>query len=255
MTIELSVLKALQLFSGLTREEGNLIIQNSSLQRRKRGEYVFMHGETIKQFYVICKGVVQIFRTTPDGLEVTSDMLIAGDSINVDDIITPLLLHNINARATEDLLLLEIPIEWIRERVDHFNHMLIHLVEGLSARLHDAQIQAEHQSTMSSAQIVACYLQRLCVLYGFDPQGFELPFSKTLIASRLHIAPETFSRTLKTLKEEGIAINGNQVSFTNMKRVGCFVCNSCSMFEDCQAHVLLHTLPQTVSHVSERISR
>lgn len=235
-----SILKTLPLFSGLTEEESLLVKQNSRLRHCEHGEFLFMHGEPITHFYVINQGTVQIFRETPDGHEVTSDMLIAGDSINANEIMTKEPLHTMNARAVDDVMLLEIPVSWIKENLNDFDHMSSHLMAGLSDRLHSAQIEAEHQSTMSATQIVACFLQRLCMLYDFDPKGFELPYSKTLIASRLRMELSTFSRTLKRLKEEGICVEGTHVTFTDKQKTSQFVCEECSLSEDCPAHISLH---------------
>ena len=199
-----------------------------------------MHGDKITHFYVICRGTMQIFRETPDGHEITNDMLIAGDTVNAEEIMSKQIIHAMNARAVEDTSILKIPVRWMKDNLQTFGHIAASLMAGLSVRLHNAQMEAEHQSTMSATQIVACYLQRLCVLYSFDPHSFELPYSKTLIASRLRIELETFSRTLKNLKGQGITVTGTHVSFTDMQKTGKFVCNTCSMSEDCQAHLYLH---------------
>lgn len=240
MTIKSEMLKTLPLFSGLTKQENKLLLANSRMRACERGTFLFMHGDTITNFYVVCRGTVQIFRETPDGHEVTSDLLIAGDSLNADEIITKQVTHNKNARAVDDALLLAVPVIWMQGNLSNFDHMASHLMATLSDRLHSAQIEAEHQSTMSATQIVACYLQRLCMLYEFDSSGFELPYSKTLIASRLRIELETFSRALKNLKSEGIEVNGTQVSFTDKQKTGHFVCDKCSLSEECPAHLELH---------------
>jgi CRP-like cAMP-binding protein len=241
MPLALNTPKALPLFSALRPEDSATLVRNSRTRSWERGKFLFMHGDTITHFYVICRGTIQIFRETPDGHEITSDMLIAGDTINAEEIITKQTIHAMNARAVDDALILEIPVAWMRENLSSFDHIAAHLMAGLSERLHNAQMEAEHQSTMSATQIVACYLQRLCVLYRFDPHGFELPYSKTLIASRLRIELETFSRTLQKLKEQGITVTGSHVSFTDMKKTGHFVCDACSMSEDCPSHLYLHT--------------
>lgn len=240
MLIEPSTLKALPLFSTLTQEESALITKSSRMRQCERGQFVFRHGEPITHFYVICRGAVQIFRETPDGHEVTSDMLIAGDVINANEIITELSLHGMNARTVDDAMLLAIPVGWMKANLNSFDHISSYLMAGLSKRLHSAQIEAEHQSTMTATQIVACFLQRLCILYGFNPEGFELPYSKTLIASRLRMELETFSRTLKRLKEKGITVRGTRVIFTDTQKTGRFVCDKCSLSEDCPAHRRLH---------------
>lgn len=237
MLIETSVLRALPLFSTLSQAEIISIRQNSYLHRCLRGQFLFMHGEEITHFYVICRGTMQIFRETPDGHEVTSDMLIAGDVINANEIMAKALYHNMNARAVDNTMLLKISVNWIKTHLNDFKYMSAHLLAGLSDRLHSAQIEAEHQATMSATQIVACFLQRLCLLYNFNPDSFELPYSKTLIASRLRMELATFSRTLKSLKDEGIYVTGKHVRFTDKQKISHFVCDACSLSEECPARV------------------
>jgi CRP/FNR family transcriptional regulator, dissimilatory nitrate respiration regulator len=245
MLIDPATLKAIPLFSALIQEESALIIKSSRLRRYERGQFVFMHGDPITHFYVICLGTVQIFRETPDGHEVTSNMLIAGDAINAHEIITKESLHHMNARAVDDVMLLEIPVSWMKAHLNSFDHMSSHLMAALSDRLHSAQIEAEHQSTMTATQIIACFLQRLCILYDFNPEGFDLPYSKTLLASRLRMELATFSRNLKRLKKEGITVDGTRVTFTDKQKTGRFVCDACSLSEDCPAHIRLHKTTDT----------
>jgi CRP/FNR family transcriptional regulator len=45
-----------------------------------------------------------------------------------------------------------------------------------------------------------------------DGAVYEIPVSKNVLASRLGTVPETFSRTLKKLQEEGkIRVKGSQI--------------------------------------------
>lgn len=236
MLLNLNILKAFPLFSGLNHSENAQLFTNSRLRNFERNRFLFMHGDTIINFYVVFKGTVQIFRATPDGHEVTSNLLIAGDSLNADEIITKQTIHNKNARAVDDVIVLEIPISWMIPNLSKFGHIAEHLLSSLSDRLHSAQIEAEHQSTMSATQIVACYLLRLNMLYGNDPRGLKLPYTKTLISSRLHIELETFSRTLKNLRNEGIEVDGTQVTFTDPQKLSHFVCGHCSLSEECPAN-------------------
>ena len=240
MTIALDTLRALPLFSDLSQDDGAVLVRNSRIISCNRGQFLFMHGDKITHFYVICRGAMQIFRETPGGQVVTNNILIAGDSINADEVVARQAEHAVNARAVDDCSLLEIPIFWMREHLKDFDHIAEKLLASLADRLHSAQIDAEHLTTMSAAQIVACYLQKLCVLYNFDPNGFELPYTKTLIASRLHIEKETFSRTLQTLRDQGITVDGAHVSIKDMRKADNFVCGECSVAEECATHRVLH---------------
>ncbi len=240
MTIMLDTLRALPLFSDITREEGDLLVRNSRIISCRRGQFLFAHGDKITHFYVICRGAMQIFRETPGGHEVTSNILIAGDSINADEVVARQALHQVNARAVEDCSMLEIPVSWMREHFKDFDHIVEKLLAGLADRLHGVQVEAEQLTTMSAAQMVACYLQKLCVLYNFDPHGFELPYTKTLIASRLRMEKETFSRTLQTLRDQGITVSGTHVSIRDMRKADNFACGECSAVDECATHHALH---------------
>lgn len=240
MHTSIAILKAIPLFSKLPHEDMVIIVNNSRVKNCPRGQFLFTHGKKITHFYVLCRGTIQVFRETPDGHEVTSDMMIAGDSINTGDIITEQLRHYTNARAVDNTVCLEIPVHWIKKHFNDFHYISTSLIAGISERLYNTQIEAEHQATMSATQIVACYLQRLCVLYDYDPKGFELPYSKTMIASKLRIELATFSRTLKRLKEEGITVEGTHISFDDFEKINHFVCSHCSLSEECSARLLLH---------------
>ena len=227
------IVQTLPLFSELTSGEITEVERQSALTRRERGEYLFLHGDDISKFFVVCRGTMQIFRETPDGHEITSDILIAGDCINADEIIGRQSTHMTNARVVDDGLILEVSIEWMRQHLRDFDSLAPRLLQSLSERLHSAQKEAEHRSTLSASQIVACYLQGLCVLHDLNPAGFKLPYSKTLIASRLRMELATFSRTLQKLRSRGIVVDGNTVAFTNLTRAGEFVCDDCSISSTC----------------------
>ena len=125
---------------------------------------------------------------------------------------------------------------WLKEVARKNGTFALNLLSIIARQAHLAALEAEHQASMSAAQLVACFMQRLCMLYGFDPKGFELPYSKSLIASRLGMEIETFSRTLSKLKEQGLRVEGTHVSITNLKRIEHYVCGFCSIVDDCPTH-------------------
>lgn len=240
-------LQALPIFSDSNPEQFALIIRNSRIITCDNGKFLFRHGDRVTHFYVIFRGAMQLFRDTPLGYESTSNILTAGESINADELAACQTNHAINARAVTDCSLLEIPILWMRENFNILGNMASKLLTVLADRLDDAQVEMEHHATMSAAQILACYLQKLCVLYDYDPRGFVLPYTKQLIASRLRIERETLSRALPALKDYGITVTGSHVSFTDMHKTKNFVCEKCSVSKQCKAYRGLHTGMEKIS--------
>lgn len=242
-----STLKALPIFADSTPEQVALIMRNSRIITCYSRKFLFSNGDRVTHFYVIFRGAMQLFRDTPHGYESTSKILTAGESINADEIAASQAEHAMNARAITDCSLLEIPISWMRENLNKLGNLASKLLAVLADRLDDAQVEMEHHSTMSAAQILACYLQKLCVQYDLDPRGFTLPYTKQLIASRLRMERETLSRALRTLKDHGITVTGSFVSIDDTRKTGDFVCQSCSASSRCEAYREPHQAAQTKS--------
>lgn len=224
------------LFAGLTEQEKESLIKGGHVRRLARGQLLFAHGDPVTHFYVVLRGTMQLFRAAPDGHEKTIALVTSGETMCEDEIMDACHGHRVNAMAVEDASVLEFPVSWLKATAKQYGAFALNLLSLISERAHMAEVEAEHQATMSAAQMVACFIQRLCVLYNFDPKGFTLPYSKTLIASRLGMELETFSRTLARLKEHGILVEGSHVAITDLERINAYVCAMCSISGECATH-------------------
>jgi hypothetical protein len=78
--------------------------------------------------------------------------------------------------------------------------------------------ELEHRTKCSSAHRL--FLLRLCNLDADGPIRLNLPYHKTLIASRLGMKAETFSRALAKLRQEtGIRIKGAAVEIDTVDQL------------------------------------
>lgn len=229
------LIKSFALFSEFSEREIQQIAANASWRKCPRGHLLYAQGDHILHFHLVISGMLQLFRETPCGRELTSVIPITGDTLCATQIASSSLLQPVNARALEDTTLISIPMPWVREHLIKHSHFSSKILMHVSDHLSASQIEKEQQATMNASQIVACYLQHLCVLHRFNPKDFVLPYKKTLIASRLNMQQETFSRALKRLYEYGIKVIGKRVSFTDLAITQDFVCGSCSVSEDCHA--------------------
>lgn len=235
-TIIPQMLRDLPLFTGLPERERDSLIRGGKTHRYEKGQNIFRYGDPIRSFYIVCEGAVQLFRETPDGHEMTSEVLIAGDAIGETEILQLSPTHQFNALAIKNTTLVEFPVSWLKDNIQDNGALALNMLGMLSRRAHVATVEAEHKATMTAAQQVACFLERLCILHDFDPHGFDLPYSKTLIASRLGMELETFSRALSKIRDHGVSVQGNQVSFNNIDEMEAFVCSDCSIAGNCGEH-------------------
>jgi CRP-like cAMP-binding protein len=242
-TLSPDIVKTLPLFAGLTEQDKDMLLKAGNTRHFSRGEHLFLHGDSIAHFYIVCRGVIQLFRENPDGHEKTTDMRIAGQTICKTEILGAALVHQVNAMATDDVVVIEFPMTWLMDNAKKNSVFALNLLSAISRYALEAEIEAEHLATMSATQLVACFLQRICILHDFNPSGFELPYSKTLIASRLGMELETFSRTLSKLKEQGITVKGTHVIIHDLGAIERYVCAHCSVAQDCQTHKVLEEKP------------
>jgi CRP/FNR family transcriptional regulator, dissimilatory nitrate respiration regulator len=224
------------LFSDMT-EKDCLAVLNVGKQRMIEADAaLFTQGDPANYFYIITKGSFQIARTTREGREKTVDILTVGQTLGDAEILSNCKNYRANSVAISDASVVEFSRNWLMCSARSNETFALNLLSAISQRLHMSEMEAEHKATMSAAQLVACFLQRLSILYGLNPAQFELPYPKTLIASRLGMAPETFSRTLATLKKNGIEITGSQVRIHDIIQVERFVCDHCSVSGECPTH-------------------
>lgn len=230
------ITKTMPLFAGLTEKDRSGLLAGGRIRQLSRGHMLFAQGDPVTHFYIVLSGTMQLFRANAEGNEKTTDVLKVGQTMCEGEILDACRTHRVNAVPFEDSAVMEFPVGWLKEAARNHSTLALNLLSMISSQAHMAEVEAEHQATMTAAQLVACFLQRLCVLYQFDPQGFELPYSKTLIASRLGIELETFSRTLVKLKDNGILVKGTHVSIHDLEKIDAYVCSFCSISEDCQTH-------------------
>ena len=63
----------------------------------------------------------------------------------------------------------------------------------------------------------------------------KLPYDKTLVASKLGMQPETFSRALSKLKKNtGIEVQGSIITIPDFKMLSDYCCSVCSSEYPCK---------------------
>ncbi|MEA3410156.1 MAG: Crp/Fnr family transcriptional regulator [Pseudomonadota bacterium] len=124
------------------------------------------------------------------------------------------------AQAIERTTLIRIPGQVILGSIQRSPEFTRRLLAGLSQRLHYLISDVESYCLLSSSQRVAGYLLQELERFhkSTDDMTIRLPASKGAIASRLSLTPETFSRTLHHLVEEGVIdVTGKTIAVRDLE--------------------------------------
>ena len=96
------------------------------------------------------------------------------------------------------------------------------MLAAASVRLRQLVDEIEQLKAKSAPQRIASFFLKQTVSTS-GPARIALPYEKALIASRLGMKPESFSRALGKLAELGVVVARESVSISDVARLAAFV--------------------------------
>lgn len=234
-------ISTLPLFDGVEAALLQVFLSSASLSHLDKGEVLLRAEEPILRYALILEGWACLRKGNADGQESVlhifgpQDFLPEPDRENRNpyrgnvEALTPVSLLNLPAAAVKSLC----------ERSAAFNANLLRLAAQRTQQLLD---HIEHLTLRDAEHRVGWFILRMRDLTGTDKQNITLPFEKSVIASYLGIKPETLSRALQQLRENGIGINRNKVSLPHPRAL-CAYCDT-QIAQRCE-HVDAHDCPFT----------
>lgn len=229
----LEQISALPLFAGLSSSELSSILKYARIVSHNKGSLIFMQGEQASRFFIILDGWVKLFKGNVDGQESILQVSTIGENLLETVIFSDAPLP-VNAQAVEKTKLLSIPASMLRERLKTSNTLAVNMISTVSGRSQALISQFEQLTLKTVNQRVGWFLLKLFMDNGERTKNLKLPYDKSLIAGYLGMKPETFSRTLQTLKEQGIDIERNSISLPDVFAL-CDFCDS-ELAEKCSKH-------------------
>ncbi|MEK6210675.1 MAG: Crp/Fnr family transcriptional regulator [Pseudomonadota bacterium] len=214
-------LRNLPLFRELAPEEIDRVSVGTRELRVRRGDILFQKGDPTRGFYIVVYGQVKLLFITLNGDEKVIEIMGPGQSFG-EALMFMEKPYVVTAHALADSMLLHVSKEVVFEEIDRDPKFARRMIAGLSRRLHHLISDVESYSLRSATQRVIGYLLQP------DHDDDEahgrtvvtLPASKSVIASRLNITPEHFSRILHELTEaQLIEVTGRTVRILYMDKL------------------------------------
>jgi len=217
------------IFSNSTADDLRCMLIDSAVQEFSRNTLLFLQREPALRFYVILEGWVKIFRETVDGREIVLHVFGSGDSF-AEASIFEANGYPASAAACVDIRVLGIPAASFRGKLSENEKLSETFMWSVSHKLRLLTRQVEQLAARSATERLAFFLSGLCV-GDCLATVVRLPLEKAVIAAKLGMQPETFSRSMSKLRVVGVSIDGDMVSIPDvvaLRRIseGCKVSNS-----------------------------
>jgi CRP-like cAMP-binding protein len=185
-------------FTEMSAESLDLLESAQARRSVAPGTVLFLEGEEGHTMYRLVAGAVRLFRSTPDGREVTIHMVDPGD-LFAEIVLFERDTYPVSAIALEPSTVTIIRRERVHELLadatfrEEFLRNLVGKMRFLSQQLY----------VLATMDVRARLLRFLEVRYG-RRQRIETDLNKQDTAAAISVRPETLSRALTALKEEGL---------------------------------------------------
>ena len=221
-----SFLASVPLFKELAPDELAPIAAGTAVLEAPRGEIVFNRGDPCEGFHVVVYGQIKLAFVSPGGNEKVVEIVPPGHSFG-EALMFMEKPYVVMAQALTDSLLLHVSRDVVFAELERDPRFARKMLAGLSRRLHGLIGDVEAYSLQSGTERVIGYLLRQDAQAApeADPYVVSLPTSKAVVASRLNVTPEHFSRILHDLVEAGLVkVDGREVTIFDAAKLRDYHC-------------------------------
>jgi CRP-like cAMP-binding protein len=198
------------LFADLSQMQLARVRQRAVQVHLADGESLFEQGDSANRFFLLIEGQIKLFRLSPAGNEKVVDIVTPGNTFGEALMFLDRPHFPVGAQALQASEVVSIDATdfaaMLRESVDTCFVMMGAMSQRMRGLLHEIDDISLHSATCR----VATYMLKHAPPCA---ETFQLPVAKQVVASRLSVTPETFSRIMRNLSDRGIIrLEGNRVT-------------------------------------------
>lgn len=197
-------LKRVYLFAGLNAQQLERVKQSMRHLLLAEGESLFEQGQRAERFFLVREGHIKLLRLSLEGGEKVFEVIAPTQTFAEAIMFMPNSVYPVSAQAIEPTSLLafenKILVEILKESSDTCFRLMFHM----SRRIRHWINEVDNLTLQNATYRLISYILYHIPHNHQDSYEFNLPIPKQVIASRLSIKPETFSRILNSLGQEGL---------------------------------------------------
>lgn len=216
-----SHLANLPLFTGIATADLERIAQASKLISAPKGNVLMRVGDACLGFHLLVFGQVKLAFTSNQGTEKIVEIVRQGQTFGESNMFLDK-AYIIYAQTLQDSMLIHVPKAAIINELEHDQGFVKKMLAALAKRTHDLMVDIEAYSLLSAKQRIIGYLMSEMSTGEVvsDNIEFQLSAGKGVIASRLNITQEHFSRVLHELANDGlIAVSGKRIQIPSVSNL------------------------------------
>jgi CRP/FNR family transcriptional regulator, cyclic AMP receptor protein len=210
--LKAGLLREVDLFAGLSPAQLKEISRTLPMTTCQVGGLVTSPDEDDERLYIVKRGRVRLYRLTPDGKQLTLDLLDKGRIVGRMSWLGQE-LNEVYAEAVEDALICSFTPDELRRLIDRYPSIGVNIIRYLSDRLTVSEREREVMAYRSVEQRLAARLLELLDRFGVPEDGgvaIDARLTQQELADMIGTTRETLAQTVSRLRERGVLQMSNQ---------------------------------------------
>jgi len=217
------------LFNCLSEEQLQRVAHKARVRHVEEGEYLFEQGDPADHFFLLLSGQIKLYRLSPSGDEKVIEVVMPGGTFAEALMFLKSPRYPVGSQALRPSELVAIDAHDFAAMLRDSVETCFLLMADMSQRLRGLLREIDDLSLHSASCRVAGYLLSQAISQGDD---YELDVAKRILASRLSVKPETFSRILKDLSTRNIVrVEGSRITIQDRRALQA-AADTCALPQD-----------------------
>jgi CRP-like cAMP-binding protein len=223
------------LFAGIPRDQLLGLIDGAGVSTYGETNLLFSQGDVADRFFVVLDGRVNLFALTDKGDQTIIEVFDKGWTF-AEAAMFSSGRYPLNAEVGAGTRLLSIPVAPFLRRLSEHRELAFQMLSALSGWQRHLLTELAELKSKSPVQRLGAFLLHLArvddVAAGAAASSaassaveVRLPVTKTVLASRIGIAPESLSRAIARLRSVGVESRGRDLVITDIAALRRF-CHS-----------------------------
>lgn len=211
--------KNIHLFDNLSENQLAGIWEHAHLHKLKKDQSLFSQGENVTSFYLVFSGLVKLFRISADGQEKVIEVVNGGETFGEALMFLEQAHFPVSSSALNEAEVIAFDAKWFLRMLHENPETCLVLLGKMSQRIRGLIHEIDHLSVQTGRNRLAAYILE----QAGDSDKLHLKMPKSVLASRLSIKPETFSRIIKQLRNsETIQVSGSDITILDRDQMEDF---------------------------------
>ena len=211
------VLRQAPLFQALDDLQLNDVLKSGKVLSLPAKNVLFEKDTDASHFYLLRSGQIKLFCLSEEGDEKVLDIINPSQTFAEAIMFLPKKIYPVSAETLKESEVYSFDMNQFRSMLESSQETCFRLMATMARRLHSSITDINNLTLHNATYRLVVYLLEQLPEGAVALSNIHLDATKLIIASRLSIKPETFSRILLRLSKQGlIEVHGNDITLIDV---------------------------------------